>query len=239
MQHTVLRSLLEICRQHTMVQIIVPETRERYQTMMIGFDLETKEILLAGMYPAPQIHLLHQLQDHELWLQSRVGSEYLKIKVKPLQYLTHGELLSVELIHAEMSQNRRWQNRASFSSGYGPEIALFIHRSASKKSHILNLSAEGLCIECYGHDLRHDLRSHTQLDVCIKFNDHFSLNTKINIKQCSFRRTPCCHSLVRATFEHTNTLAHHQLQDFVMHCAESNQHIMTIDSNTLSHDEVA
>ena len=221
-----------------MVQIIVPDTRERYQTMMIGFDVDTQEVLLAGIYPAPKIALLNQLQGNELWLQSRVNDEYLKVKVRPLQYLSRGELLSVELLNAEISKNRRWDNRAAFPSGYGPKVELFIHRSANKKTQILNLSPDGLCIECYGHDLRKELSSHSKLDVSIQFNDHFSLKTKINIKQCLFKRRPCCHSLIRATFEHQNKLAHHQLQDFVIHCAESNHFIVGVGSDFLTNQGI-
>ena len=233
MQHNVLRSLVDICRKHTMVQIIIPESREYYQTMMIGFDIDTKEILLAGIYPAPKVALLDQLHDTEIWLQSHINDQYLKIIAKPLQFLSHGELLSAELISTELTHNRRWTNRATFASSSGPEVELFLHRSANRKSRIVNLSAEGLCIECYGHDLRSEARPNKKIGVEITFNDNFTLRTRIHIKQCTFKRTPCCHSLVRATFEHKDRIIHHQLQDFVNYCVETNTHMNAIEINSL------
>ena len=215
-----IEALIQSHKQHALVQIILPDTLERYQSVIVGYDAFTSEILLGGLYPSPQFNFYDRLAKNEFWIQCQYGNQYLTIVAKTLEILARGELISARINSSKITSNRRWSPRVEFRPHQGPQVELLSSYGPIEKAWIKNISYHGALIECYGKDIRDTipLNANNQrqgLSVRMEFNSHFKLESRVLVKQKFFKRSPGCHTGIRVTFTSLAEVERLQILDFV------------------------
>ena len=202
-------------KNHSLVQIILPETLTRFQSVILGFDAYENEILLGGIYPRPSIEALEQLSDQPFWVQCNYQGQFLNIYVRACEILVNEDLISVKVLQSQLTTNRRWTPRASFESHKGPCVDVLPKYGATEKAWVKNISYHGALIECFGKDIRKSLDKNKATLMRIQFSKQFTVELKAVVKQCYFRRSPCCHSGMRVEFKQLGALEAMQIRDFI------------------------
>jgi len=214
--------------EHQLVNVYWPNSGERLQTFIYGFDLQRSELLLDGVYPWPRelstIRAEH-LQEQTCWLQLRLNNRYFNIEVrlKEIDHHPQGAYLTVSVIKTHLTENRRWDNRAYFETRKGPEIRFSVAGEPLIRGHLANLSRNGAQIEVYGKNLNGLLTQHQKLDGRYLFNDLFELSLSARVKQCKFLRAPCCHSIIRLQFQGVSRAASDKLESYISSVADANE----------------
>ncbi|WP_188151715.1 PilZ domain-containing protein [Teredinibacter waterburyi] len=214
--------------EHQLVNVYWPNSGERLQTFIYGFDLQRSELLLDGVYPWPrELNNMRpeHLQEQTCWLQLRLNNRYFNIEVrlKEIDHHPQGAYITVSVIKTHLTENRRWDNRAYFETRKGPQIQFSIAGEPLINGHLANLSRNGAQIEVYGKNITHHLTQHQTLDGRYSFNDLFELSLSARVKQCKFLRSPCCHSIIRLQFKGVPRAASDKLESYISSVADANE----------------
>lgn len=186
-----------------LVTVFLPESGETVQSFIHGFDLDTSELLLDGLFPHPKMFNSNTYYETKaFWVQIRGGEGLYTMEVQLLEVLgSRGhELVSVKVLQGGLSGNRRWRTRIYFDARQGPQVELQLDEHPIITGHVANLSNQGAMLEVYGKDLKTAAQIGKGLRARYKFNDHFQLELRGVLKQSRFLRSPCCHSQLRVQF---------------------------------------
>lgn len=204
--------LVDCSLKHQLVTVFRPETGDSHQSFIHGFDLDSAQLLLDGLYPWP----VQALQTAEqFWLQITTDEGYynLRVQVKELDGRRHRELLTVDVLESTQSQNRRWDTRVYFPQRQGPRVDILPDDQAQVTAYVANLSRRGALLEIYGQDIK--LAVGRRMTGLFRFNDHFHLPLQAKIFQCRFLRRPCCHTSIRVQFQRLDADTQARLDTFL------------------------
>ena len=184
-----------------------------YQSMLLGANLIDGELLISELFPAPSIYDLSAMKNRFFWLKIKTENQYLFIKVIATEITSTDNV--VKILKAFMSNNQRWQPRASFHTRTGPKIELQPKETSLQKGWLQNISRDGGLIELYGMNTKDMVRKHEKFTVAFQFSNEFTPKWRIKIVEASFLRQPCCHLRLRFKFENLNTMEKSQISEFV------------------------
>ena len=210
-----IEALISNHTQHSLVQIIIPETQERFQSIIVGFDAYENEVLLGGLYPSPKLKTMEHLATQNFWIQCEYEGQFLNICVEAKEVMLNADLISVSVLNSKLTNNRRWSPRANFDNHQGPKVDILPLYGAVEQGWVKNLSYHGALIECYGHDIRNKMLGKNTVSIRIKFNKDFYAESRITVKQCYFRRSPCRHTSIRVMFDNLPEIESHYIRDFI------------------------
>lgn len=227
--HSMLYALLDHCSRRTSVRLLVLDrTTLNYnhaQTMLIGFDPDTRELLID----APTNINLHALVDardanSEVILQLQVEQGYLNITCSITDLsLQKGRQAYVTLTATQhaVTSNRRFYPRVSFSHPSQPIVKVSPDGKPALQFKLMDISRQGAKLMFQGRDIRKDItaasdkKTSTILHTEFIFNDHFTLPLRCELVQAKYLRTPGCHNQVRVKFYRPEPTAQAQLDELI------------------------
>jgi len=199
---------------HQFVTVFDPATGDTLQSFIHGFDLQSSLLLLDGLFPWPQQRLR---PGASFWIQIKCDSGFFNLEVKLLEVEGQKghELLTVRVCQTNLTHNRRWHPRVYFEPRQGPQVELQLDNQPLQTAWIANLSSRGALLEVFGQDLKASVNQTSQIEGVFRFNDHFHLTLKCQVRQSRFLRTPCCHTHIRLQFRVINEEQQAQIDTFI------------------------
>lgn len=209
--------LLDATNKHRTIRVYLPDCPLNIHSSLIGFDLMASELLLDRFYPWSMYEaklLAGSPAPIFLQLGLKSGQYLMQSTVDNVEAVNGGYIVSVKVLDACSSQNKRLVPRIQYDERSGPAVSLSPPWQARLQGNLCNISQYGCLVKVYGTDIRGKF-SQPQSEVSIAFNEQFSLNTKARILQCQFKRQPCCHNLLRFLFDELDSLQLAQLKAFI------------------------
>ena len=198
------------------VEAFLPQSGLKIQTIIHGFDLQQSEILLEGFYTTSQIDGTSCIDEtgSEIWLQIKAeGMLYLLLtKIKEIE----AHFITVSVVDAGMTHNRRWEDRIYFPRLSAPSVTLQIDHTHLSNAQLSNLSVGGAQIIIFGPYSKQTLRKQRELQCHIKFNSELSFMIPANILQWQFFKSPCIHSILRVKFSHPSNAQRTRLSELIL-----------------------
>lgn len=209
----VISALIEAQFKHAQARLILNNETTPISSTLLGFDYYENAILLDGLHPPIADRLLKRLQQAPFWLQIKVQSGYLHILciIKSVQH----DLYTLELIDGDISLNRRWHPRVSFSARKGPKVHISQRDLQFSDAYIKDISISGAQILVYGAQRQSALQKNASIHLSMQFNDQFSLGAQASVLRQQWQRTPNFHSVLRVKFSPLEAHARGQLQHFI------------------------
>lgn len=207
------RALLDAQHEHRAVKIYPAGETIPVNSVILGFDYCGQSILLDGISQPHSHRVIQSMKGCPFWLQLRHEESFLRIEclLDTLQF----DLLTLNILRYEFTDNQRWQPRIHFDSRKGPDVRLEFTNTLPVDGHIKNLSAQGALIEVFGINLREHYDQQKRLNLSIRFNEMFELPLEAELKQCKFRRDPSCHTSLRLIFERQSSMVTNQIDSFI------------------------
>lgn len=224
-----LYTLLDHSARHANVRLLVLDRHtlnyKSAQSMLIGFDPDTREILLD----TPSKMTLHTLVDardakSEVILQLQVKQNFFNIHTHITDLSLYGgkeAYVTLTTHHCELTPNKRLYPRISFSQPIQPIVNISPDGKPALPFKLMDISRQGAKILFHGRDIRKDLvgtdsrKSTPLLHAEFIFNDHFTLPVRCELIQAKYLRTPGCHNQVRVKFHNPEATAQAQLDELI------------------------
>jgi hypothetical protein len=209
--------LLRACERHTTRCTATQEsTGDTLQTVVLGFESDTQRLLLDEFFPVHQLPLPGQ--KFQLSLASRTGILILEVIVRDSIWIARNPAYVVEILGKKRLSDRRALPRVVFAGRDAPNVDLLLPLTPALRGQLLDLSAKGCAINCFGPQKP---QLYSRKGQCrIRFSDACVMTVDIQITQVSFQRQPCRHTLFRARFQPLPLATQEQLSAF-MHSYES------------------
>lgn len=183
-----------------------------YQTILLGFDLSSNHLLVDEFFPSPSVERLLQ-QPMRLRLRSTAGELDLTIVLQERISLQGGRAYMARVLAKELHTGQSKRLSIGFSQALAPSVQLLLPMGPTLKGTLLELSSERFVMRAYGP--RKPVVNTPTGECTIYFNQHFTLNTRVTVKNVSFHRKPCCHTEIRAAFRALNEDQGNQLSSFI------------------------
>ena len=206
-------AIVECEIQRKALKVIPHNTSKSYQSAILGFDYQAREILIDLPRVLEWEVLGHELSHQHFWIQIPVGEKFAMVQAEQLERLN--DCISAKIISGFETNNQRWNPRVHFDQQKGPLAKIQLSHQPNVQGHIRNLSLYGALIEFYGQDYRKTFLINRTLKSQIAFNDHFKLNLDLNVSYSAFARSPCCHTKLRVMFEQLTDVQKAQITDFI------------------------
>lgn len=204
--------LLRDCeRRTTLCTAIQESTGDHLQTLVLGFERDTGRILLDDFFPARQ----HPLPGQKLQLSmaSRAGVLVLEVVLRDTLWIGQNPAYVAEVLNKKRLSDRRIHPRVVFEGPGGPSVDLQLPLTPARRGQLLDLSARGCAITCFGP---HRPQLYSRRGQCrIRFSEAFVMTADLQVTQVSFQRLPCRHTLFRARFQALPLAAQEQLMAFI------------------------
>jgi len=191
--------LIDAALSNKLVDIYIPDTGQRTQSLIHGFDLHSSELLLDGLYPFPNAikQGISEERPIEFWIQVKAGSAFLNILV--LVKELEASFITVQVLEAGLTRNRRWEDRIYFPKPSSPKVELALPDKVLQNSHLSNISVGGAQILSFG---KSQTKGHRAVRCRVVFDRDYVIDLKAELLQNQFVRSPCCHSILRLKFCH-------------------------------------
>lgn len=186
-------------------------TEEQFQTVLLGFDLKADQILIDEFFPVPKSSLLNTR--FELTITAPEGLLVLEVTTKEKVYMDSQPSFVLSVLSKKRVNDRRLNPRIQFTRNIAPKIELIIPMSGLIKGHLIDLSTEGLTMNFFGAQKPQLMSSSGE--CTLHFSDQVKLRVKMRIKQVSFSRKPCSHTMLRMLFRQTSDTQNDQLHAFI------------------------
>lgn len=206
-------ALLDAQQEHKSITIFLNNNTQALRSTVLGFNFYENTLLIDGLNPPVNHTVLKCLATMPFWVQLKCGERYLNLQCVMSE--NRYDLYTLTLLDHKFTNNQRWFSRIYFDTRRGPEISMFVPHHLPIAGHIKNLSAHGALAEFYGTDIREAFTGMESCNCHIGFNDMFSIDLKCDIKKCSFERRPSCHSVLRVTFDASNSHNISRLDNFI------------------------
>ncbi len=210
-----IRALLRAIDQHQHLRVALENGASEFsaQSILLGADLDNGLLLLGETLPCISPLFKHHQTPRRCWLQVKCGERYLVLEARP-QQLEHG-LLTVELLGAHWSENRRWHSRLIFADLQGPSAELIREFSANLKGHLRDLSRGGAAIDFWSKAPADTVAKQSPLKVRLSFNSHFDVITEARVIDRQLIRRPSCHTRLRLQFAPLDAVQDAQISYFI------------------------
>lgn len=204
--------LLRDCeRNTTLCSVTQDSTGVTLQTVILGFERDTQRILLDEFFPTSQSLLFGQ--KFQLSLPSRAGILVLQVVVRDCIRVARNPAYVVEVLDKKRLSDRRVHPRLTFAGGGAPSVDLLLPLTPALRGQLLDLSAKGCAITCFGPQKP---QLYSRKGQCrIRFSEAFVMTVDIHLIQVNFQRRPCRHTLFRARFQPLALSTQEQLLTFI------------------------
>ncbi len=203
---------------HQLLSAHLPDTVQTLQTLILGADLFSSELLLDGLYPFNWLEINTLKRNRTpVWLQIRTEQGFYRLKTTlcEIHSTSKNPAVTVKIQHAYFTDNRRWNNRVSFDKRCGPSVEMQVKYQAQIKGWLADISRQGCMIETYGQHNRPEFKEINQLDCIFHFNEFFELSINTRVKQSRYFRSPCCFSQTRLIFNKISQTQQEQIDEFI------------------------
>ena len=211
-------ALLLALKQKTLLSVGWPEQNIWLQTMVLGFDIYSGEILLSELCPNLPVQCIPEGQ---MYLQLPLKQGWIVMEANVQATIAAEEMMIVSARDAGFSENRRWQPRIAFPMRAGPLAHIKPRGMARQECFVSDLSRGGGLLHCLGKDMRGALRQGQYVPLTMIFNEHFVISTRAKILNAQFVRSPCCHTRLRLAFQDLEPEQRYQLDSYIVFHGES------------------
>ena len=203
--------LLQCERNNVFCSVVEEPTGESRQTVVLGFDLDTNQLLLDEFFPRPA-HLVPG-QRLQLNLPSTHGLLVLSVIMQDPILVTTTPAYVVEVMEKQLLRDRRVHPRVEFAGSSAPKVEMLLPLTPSLRGQLVDLSASGFSMWSVG---AHKPALFSRNGHCrIHFADQFVLSVDVRLQQVRFRRRPCHHTVFRARFCQLADAERDRLQAFI------------------------
>jgi hypothetical protein len=216
MDHINTLEILSAIDARRLISLRIGESPKLSQCMIAGADIDANALLIEAIYPELSPLQRAHMETMGFWLQIPCEKDTLFIECRALCW--HGKALSVNIENTFRSPNRRWYSRVHFKHHKGPRMSILPDHSAQISGFIRNMSRHGGAIDFWNKDLRSNFKLRERYEPVILFNEHFQMQTPIEIMECRLSRSPCSHTHIRFRMPELSALECMQLQQFIDSC---------------------
>lgn len=210
-----IEALIQMQASHTLVRVIIPDTLDQLQSVVVGFDAYAEEMLLGGIYPQPSAENDALLKRKDFWIQNNFEGQFINVLVSYQNQIPNSDLVLVKIKDTNITDTRRWSPRVGFAPHKGPSTVISSRFGSWYDGYVKNISHHGALIEVFGQDLKSEWFGSNNVNVSIQFHEDFKISSAARVRQISCRRKPCFHSAVRIQFAPLPSETQNMLNQFV------------------------
>lgn len=203
---------------HQLLPARLADSIHPLQTLILGADLLSSELLLDGLYPLSWIEINSLKRNRTpVWLQIKAQQGFYRIKttICEIHSSSKSPVVSVKILEAYFTDNRRWNDRVSFEKRSGPTADMRLAHQAEIKGWLADISRQGCMIETYGQHNRPEFKGSSLFDCVLHFNEFFELSIRTQVKQSRYFRRPCCFSQTRVVFYQMSKVQQEQIDELI------------------------
>lgn len=181
------------------------------QSVVLGFDLSSEQILLDQFFPTPASGLTDQILT--VTLPTTAGTLSLDIDIKEKIVFAGSAALVANIQRKSLHKDQHQLRQVVFDKKHAPAIELLLPMTPLMSGHIVNLSEHALLMSCPARE-RPNLFTHDG-ECKIVLNDQVTFKARVRIKQVHFNRKPFRHNMVRLIFRDLSADQLEQLREFI------------------------
>lgn len=208
-----IRSLLQATERKQLVSLRFDDVPDIATAVILGADMSQNELLISDTRPSLIDIFKRMGTNRNCWLQLKTNNDYLRLNVRAME--VRNGLVTLKVMKARSTENRRWHNRVHFQALSGPSVRINREFAPNLSAQLRDLSGKGAVIDIWGKELNRSLCKGQKLNLAMSFNTHFELSLNSTILNSQFVRSPSCHTKLRVYFHELDVLTFHQLEHFV------------------------
>jgi hypothetical protein len=165
--------LLQCESAHTLVKANMADLRQ-CQTLILGVDLLSNQLLLDSLLPAPPLPQL--IDGQPFWLTLPLATGEYRICVQPREVLPDRTLL-VDIVTTRRIDQRIDSQHVSFAPNTGPRVRLQAKSGKSLSGRLSRLSSTKAWVTSYENLLGERWKAGTVVDCVLTFNERFEIHS--------------------------------------------------------------
>lgn len=172
------RILLQWEREHRSVHAELENARHAFQTLIIGVDLASNQLLLDALFPAPPV--AQMISEQPFWVTLPLAQGDFRLCVQARDLLPGRELL-VDIVATQFAARSAEVHELAFQDERSPRAQLRINSGQSLSGRVRTLTSRGATLALPISVVREKAAPGTVAECAISFNDRFTVHCRASV----------------------------------------------------------